>query len=216
MLIAGNSRCYSIDDKGTGSPFYEHGLTLISAWISNYLHYKVWGEITYPPPNFIGAAVEVWEWISYAIQNWVCDYLSMLGLQLIHVSKNGPLGDNISVSVCISTRNTGCVRGAPRWRHQMKTFSALLALCEGNPLVTGGFPSQRPVTRSFDVFFHLRLNKRLSKQSRRRWFETPSDSLLRHRDTNFLISVPADGLACNQVTAHVELNIQERLLNLIC
>ena len=54
-----------------------------------------------------------------------------------------------------------------------ETFSSLLAFCDGNPPVTGGFPSQRPVTRSFD-FFYLRLNKRLSKQSRRRWFETPS------------------------------------------
>ena len=43
-----------------------------------------------------------------------------------------------------------------------KTFSALLALCEGNPPITSGFPSQRPVTRVFDVFFDLRLNKRLS------------------------------------------------------
>ena len=41
-------------------------------------------------------------------------------------------------------------------------------------------PSHRPVTRSFDVFFDLRYNKRLSKQSRRRWFETPSRSLWRH------------------------------------
>ena len=49
------------------------------------------------------------------------------------------------------------------WRHQMETFSELLALCEGNPPVTGGFPSQRPVTRSFDVFFDPRLNKRSSK-----------------------------------------------------
>ena len=32
---------------------------------------------------------------------------------------------------------------------------------------------QRPVTRSFDVFFDLYLYKRLSKQLRRRWFETP-------------------------------------------
>ena len=39
----------------------------------------------------------------------------------------------------------------------METFSALLALCAGNPPVTGEFPSQRPVTRSFDVFFDLRL-----------------------------------------------------------
>ena len=35
-----------------------------------------------------------------------------------------------------------------------------MALCEGNPPVTGGFPSQSPVTQSFDVFFDLRLNKR--------------------------------------------------------
>ena len=35
-------------------------------------------------------------------------------------------------------------------------------------MVTGGFLSQRPVTRSFDVFFDVRPNKRLSKQSRRR------------------------------------------------
>ena len=60
------------------------------------------------------------------------------------------------------------------WRHQMETFFALLALCEGNPPVTGGFPSQKPVRHSFEVFFDLRLNKRLSKQSRPRWFETPS------------------------------------------
>ena len=44
-------------------------------------------------------------------------------------------------------------------RRQMKTFSALLALCAGNLPVTGEFPAQRPVTRSFDVFFDLRLNK---------------------------------------------------------
>ena len=41
-------------------------------------------------------------------------------------------------------------------------------------------PSQRAVTRSFDVFFELRLNKWLSKQSRRWWFEMPSCSLRRH------------------------------------
>ena len=68
----------------------------------------------------------------------------------------------------------------PRWRHQMETFSSLLALCVGNSPVTSEFPSQRPVTRNFDVFFDLCLNKRLSKQSRRRWFETSSRSLWRH------------------------------------
>ena len=36
-------------------------------------------------------------------------------------------------------------------RHQMKTFFALLVLCEGNSLVICEFPSQRAVTQSFDV-----------------------------------------------------------------
>ena len=37
----------------------------------------------------------------------------------------------------------------------METFSALLAICAGNSPVNGEFPAQRPVTRSFDVFFDL-------------------------------------------------------------
>ena len=66
------------------------------------------------------------------------------------------------------------------WRHQMETFSALLATCAGNSPVPGEFPAQRPVMRSFDVFFDMRPNKRLSKQSWGWWFETPSRSLWRH------------------------------------
>ena len=65
------------------------------------------------------------------------------------------------------------------WRHQMGTFSALLALFAGNSPVTGEFPAHRPVTQSFDVFYDLRLNKPLSKQSWGWWFETPSRSLRR-------------------------------------
>ena len=68
----------------------------------------------------------------------------------------------------------------PCWRHQMETFSALLAFCLGNSPVTGEFPSQRPVTKSFDDFLDLHLNKWLSKQSWGGWFETPSCSLWRH------------------------------------
>ena len=68
------------------------------------------------------------------------------------------------------------------WRHPMETFSALLAICAGNSPVPGEFPTQRPVTQSFDVFFNLRLNKRLSKQSWGWWFETGSCPLWRHRN----------------------------------
>ena len=66
------------------------------------------------------------------------------------------------------------------WRHQVEIFCASLALCAGNSQVTGEFPSQKPVTRSFDCVFDLRLSKRLGKQWRCRWFETPSRSLRRH------------------------------------
>ena len=64
----------------------------------------------------------------------------------------------------------------------METFSALLAICAGNSPVTGEFHTQRPVTRCFDVFFDLRLGKRLSKQWWGWWFETPLRPWWRHRN----------------------------------
>ena len=66
------------------------------------------------------------------------------------------------------------------WCHQMETFPALLAVCAGNSPVTGEFPAQRPVSRSFAVFFDLCLNKRLCKQSWGWWFETQTHPLWRH------------------------------------
>ena len=44
-----------------------------------------------------------------------------------------------------------------KWK-QMETVSVLLSLCEGNPPVTFGFPSQRPVTQCFDVSFEIPVN----------------------------------------------------------
>ena len=55
--------------------------------------------------------------------------------------------------------------------------------CAGNSPVTDEFPSQRPVTRSFIVFFDLRLNKQLNKQSWGQWIEMPSRSSWRHCNT---------------------------------
>ena len=89
------------------------------------------------------------------------------------------------------------------WRHQIEPFSALLALWVGNSPITSEFPSQRPVTRSFDVFFDLRLNKRLSKQSRRRWFETPSlCPLWRH----------CSGVLCRAATLYKVLRLISQML----
>ena len=68
----------------------------------------------------------------------------------------------------------------PWWRHQMETFSALLANCAGNSPATDEFRAQSPVTRSFDVFFDLPLNERLSKHSWGWWFVTLSGPLWRH------------------------------------
>ena len=76
------------------------------------------------------------------------------------------------------------------WRHQMEAFAALLDLFEGNPPVTGGLPLQRPMTQSLDVFFDLPLNKRLSKQSRRRWF---SDIMMASSNGSIRVTGPLWG-----------------------
>ena len=81
--------------------------------------------------------------------------------------------------ICIEVKRT-----KSWWRHQMETFSALLAICARNSPVTGEFPAQRPVRRSFDVFFYLSPNKRLSKQPWGWWFRTPSCPLWRHNNVN--------------------------------
>ena len=70
------------------------------------------------------------------------------------------------------------------WRHQMETFSALLALCEGNPLATGGFPSERLVTRSFDVFLYVRL-----KPWTNGWANSRDSGDLRCHGTHYDITV---------------------------
>ena len=80
----------------------------------------------------------------------------------------------------------------------------VIGFCVGNSLVTGEFPSQRPVTTSFDIFFHLCLNKWLSTESRRWWFEMPSRSLWCHFN-GFLVSyLPSVQVLawCHHVTSH--------------
>ena len=73
------------------------------------------------------------------------------------------------------------------WHPSMMTSSNGNILCVTDLLcgeftghLTGEFPTQRPVTWSFDVFFDLRLNKQLSEQSWCWWFEMPLRPLWRH------------------------------------
>ena len=79
---------------------------------------------------------------------------------------------------CLLTASSGRhLERCAWWRHQMEPFSALLSICAGNSPVPGEIPTERPVTRSFNVFFDLRQNKRLSKQSWGWWLETLSRPL---------------------------------------
>ena len=91
----------------------------------------------------------------------------------LHIAKSKPFAP-IKPRQCVAKSSTSW------WRHQMETFSGLLVICAGNSSVTVEFPAQRPVTRTFDVFFDLRLNKRLCKQSWGWWFETPLHLLWFH------------------------------------
>ena len=129
--------------------------------------------------------------------------------------RNG--GNFVSASMCQTSTGSGNVlvssRHAPShylnqswWRHQMETFSALLAIYVGNSPVPGEFPPQRPVTRSFDVFFDLPPNKWLSKQSWGWWFETPSRPLWRHGNNDGLCAV------CIRLVPVVDMHHQHRSL----
>ena len=96
----------------------------------------------------------------------------------------------------------------------METFSALLDLCAGNSPVTGEFPTQMPLTRSFDVFSDLHLNKRLSKHSWGWWFETPSRPLWHH--CNELHSMTAHASACSNESGSFVLLITRQFRNPCC
>ena len=66
-------------------------------------------------------------------------------------------------------------------RHQMETFSALLAICAGNSPVTGEFPAQGPLMRSFDALSDLRLING--------WVNTGEVGYLRRHRANYDVSV---------------------------
>ena len=63
-----------------------------------------------------------------------------------------------------------------KWRHFPRNWPFVWGIRPVNS------PHKWPVTRSFDVFFDLRLNKRFSKPSWGWWFETLSRPLWRHRN----------------------------------
>ena len=112
---------------------------------------------------------------------YLIQHTCILNYMCVHVSSNNTCARTFH---WIGGLTSSMLSERSWWRHQMETFSVLQALCTGKSPVTGMLPSQRPVKWSFDVFFDLRLNKRLSKQSRRQWFETSSRSSWRHCDVH--------------------------------
>ena len=153
--------CLHCDNVITWGPLYWHGLALIPAWISNHMASKVCDEIIYPFPN-----VNRWSFVMVSSHTLLSKWLLIhVGIKLKHVSKRGAL---FFIWLMMASWNGN--------------FCALPAICAGNSPVPGDFPTQGPVRRSFGVFFDLRLNKRLSKQSWGWWFETPSRPLWRHRN----------------------------------
>ena len=107
----------------------------------------------------------------------------MLYIQMIYSNDTNCYFLSSCICLCFKIETDGQTNDHMAWwRHQMETFSALLAICAGHSPVPGECPTQRPVTRSFDVYFDLRPNKRLSKQSLGWWFETLSPPLWRHRN----------------------------------
>ena len=142
------------------------------AWISNYIHYKVYDEIIYPFPKFNGAAIELWEWISYFISHFI---------------GNGVTSQISSNSTFCSTACFGlATKKSPKLMMTSSNgniFRITGHLC-GEFTGPSNSPAQRPVMRSFDVFFDLHLNKLLSKQWWGWWFETPSCPLWCHLHVN--------------------------------
>ena len=127
----------------------------------------------------------------------------------------------IKILVIESQRNFAHTRAAVlSWHAQnkavMQSIICMMTSSNGNTFRVAGhlceeftcpdeFHAQRPVTRSFDVFFDLRPNKGLSKQSWGWWFETSlstlcdvwvitASSLRRRREVN----LPTMSATCNQ------------------
>ena len=144
----------------------EHGNSMYCAFI--YRCWKWWITIGFiHNPYALGTSIMV--------SNLECKILSIRLCQILCLKL-----PSVDMRLTIVGHARKLILGITWWRHPIRTFPALLAICVGNSPVTGEFPTQRPVTRNFDVFFDLGLNEGFSIQSLRWWFETPSRPLWRH------------------------------------
>ena len=118
---------------------------------------------------------------------WYSIYLAKCFFLLLRDWGRFALSQKVKIEYHMYTRMIQSIKNlASRWRHQMETVSASLAIWEGKPPVTGGFPSQSASNKGFDDSFDVSLNKRLSKQTSRQWKEPPGYSFWRHCNAWFV------------------------------
>ena len=148
--------------------------------------------MTCPFPNFNGATVEVWKWISKFIPHFMMDvitypcwnemmYKRHVSDEYIHECSRRSSKPSRSLSYMHKVsqqRSEACNMGGlllqyavhavvSWWGLEMETISALLAFCEGNPVDS---PHKWPVMRNFDAFFVIVI---IICRRNCRWFETP-------------------------------------------
>ena len=119
--------------------------------MNNYIDIKLWNIIAHPRPNFNSGLSKPSGMMAIA-SDWKT-------WDMIIVSQHKNKYSNDVHVISMMTSSNGNI------------FRVTGHLC-GEFTGPGEFPTQRPVTRRFDVYFDLRLNKRLCKQSWGWWFET--------------------------------------------
>ena len=125
--------------------------------------------------TIFGNKITYWKSRLGVNENKPCQNGTGMGLVLSSTRSCRPISLAL---ICLTTDQASMYY--PWWCHQMETFSAVTGHLCGEFTGPGEFPAQRPVTRIFRVFFDLRPNKPLSKQSWGWWFEALSPPLWRH------------------------------------
>ena len=147
----------------------------------SYIPYHVYNSLL--QRNYEESACMIWSWFAWydipgvVRERWTSNYMIMVVICSQHIwgllqcsirslitCPGGQLLEVMWINQLYwvtqnytDTHRDNEIRYDATWRHQMETFSATPAFCVGNSPFTGEFPAQRPVKRSFDVFFDPRL-----------------------------------------------------------
>ena len=168
------------------------------------MHYKVWDEITFPFPNF-NSAVEVWEWTSKFIPqfNRKYDFLSMLGVKLIHVDKSGHCGSTYKMTktkIC-----HGVFKGKCDWLSVMKFHWSMKTLCHNTRISCHALPPKHGLQQTV-----------VSYRFSQAWIMVITNTTTNHQQvafgTPFGMTFPTDSI---NVHSHLEpLSLQNLFLGL--